>query len=156
MSSRLLAAVLCALAVSGAVSGCQTFQSFLPTYDEALFSAVSDVNVQLDKIDAAVVVAEPAASFDKVEGYYVAALADLSRARRIAAGQSANHAGRVAGEPADLIVQAIDKCNGLVIEQLRRHQDTAHPMTSQVLSVLGVHETCSVPALMVGRLKVKD
>lgn len=149
MSLRVLAAVACAIAVSG----CQTFESFLPSYDEALFRTLSDVNVQLDKIDAVVVVAEPAASFDKVEDYYVAAIADLSQARRIADGQSVYYAGRVAGRPADLIVRAIDNCNTLVIAQLRRHQDRERPMTSQLLGVLGVHEACSVPVLMVGRLK---
>ncbi|MDZ4363073.1 hypothetical protein [Brevundimonas sp.] len=136
------------LASAFLLSGCV---HFLPSYDAALYDEVVGVNGELDKIEAAVTaVYSPAPSFDKVEGFYVAAVAHLTEAERIATGQRLYYSGQLAAEPAGLIAAAIGNCRRAVTAVMERHRRA--PIDAAAWSVLALEEVCGVPALMVGRL----
>lgn len=142
------------LAAAILVSSCQSF-GFLPSYDAALYKHASGVGEEIDKIAASVnTVHGGAASFDKVESYYVAAFAHLTEANRIVDGQRTYHAGRVAAEPARLIDDALDRCRQALEAVMNRHRQA--PISAATWSTLALDETCDVPALMVGRLNRGD
>jgi len=148
MQSKIASVVVAA----GLLSSCV---SFLPTYDEALFKHLESVNDDLSRIEAAVnVVYLPPPKFEKVETFYVDAIAHLALAQQIANGQRDYYRGRISGSPSAQLQSAIANCNQALKLQMNRHREG--PINPKTLAVFATADACSIPKLMAGRLKRKN
>lgn len=149
MTVRPLHALMALLIVSGPmVSGCV---SFIPTYDAAIYKKLEAVEDDLHKIDAAVGVIYAAPTpFEKVESYYVDAVANVQQAKDIAEGRRAYFKDRISGRPATLLAQSIDRCAQGLKLQMDRHKQA--PIDRTLLDNLAVTETCAVARSMESRL----
>lgn len=139
--------ILCIL--SFLVSGCI---SVTPSFDEALYKHLEALNADLDKIDAAVnnVYTTPP-PFNKLEGYYVSASANIDRALAISKGREEYLKGNISGRPAEIISQAIDNCRKAFNIQLSANK--LRPLDRKTLEVLAVRDACNIAKLMESRLK---
>lgn len=131
------------------LAGCST--TFLPTYDQALYSELDSANKELAKIDAATdsVLSSPP-SYDKLEPYYTSALASLSRASAIADAKYSRVRKRPSANAAQIVSKSVDVCRQAVVTMMAYNKVNAISRATFKESL--VQKNCDIPMSMASRL----
>ena len=133
------------LAVSLSLTACV---SFLPDQRQDIVAKLSNVEDQLAKIRATIEADAPSPTpYERVEPYYVAALASLKQAENVANSREAYSKGKLSQIPAENSVRAIANCRN-AIELNRRDYKGNGPSPNQDDNLDVLENNCSIPKFM--------
>ena len=141
-----IAVIIAAVALSGCVS-------FVPTYDNALYTDLSAVQTDVGKIHTTVQTVHdgPTTPFSSVESYYTDAFTHLNDAMKIAKGQVSYLRGKMAEKPAQDLQKSIANCQQALT--LTMNAFKMGPISPAVESTFADNTACAAPSTMEALLK---
>lgn len=142
---KAIISVACLVSVSACVS-------FVPTHSASIFKDLEETNKELAKLQTALqdVYGEDA-SFERVSGIYVSALASVRSAKAKAEGRVTYLKDQIAEVPAQNLAKAIGNCEASIVSVMSEHKK--RPITADEIRRQSVLETCEIPKTMEGLLK---
>jgi len=124
----------------------------VPTHSASIYKDLEDTSKELGKLETALQdVYGEAASFEKVSGIYISALASVRSAKAKAEDRTSFLKDQISEAPARKLAQAIGNCEASILFVMTEHKSRS--ISADELRRQSVVETCGIPKTMEGLLK---